>query len=102
MHAVSPTFGDVMPLHSAAASRVNGRERPRCCSSPAPTPNARQQGAFAPLHAAAQNGDVEMVRDLLEHGADPRRVRRTTAAPRSSIAEEEGHDDVAALLRDVV
>ena len=42
-----------------------------------------------------------MVRDLLAHGADPRAVTDEGRTP-LSFAEEQGHDDVAALLRDVV
>ena len=29
------------------------------------------EDGFTPLHTAAQNGDAELVRLLLEHGADP-------------------------------
>jgi uncharacterized protein len=32
-------------------------------------PNVREQGGFTPLHAAAQNGDVETIRTLLLGGA---------------------------------
>jgi ankyrin repeat protein len=32
--------------------------------------NARQHGGWAPIHAAAQNGDVEMAEALIAAGAD--------------------------------
>ena len=33
-------------------------------------PNAPQEGGFTPLHAAAQNGDMQTIQTLLFHGAD--------------------------------
>jgi ankyrin repeat protein len=33
-------------------------------------PNIREQGGYTPLHAAAQNGDLEMINTLLYGGAD--------------------------------
>src|SRR5689334_23454650 len=33
--------------------------------------NAKQHGGWTPLHAAADNGDEEMIKILLQHGADP-------------------------------
>jgi uncharacterized protein len=98
VRAVSPTFGDVTPLHSAAAG--GSAEIVHALLEAGADANARQQGAFTALHAAAHNGDAEMVRDLLAHGADPHAMTDEGRAP-LSFAEEQGHDDVAALLRDV-
>jgi ankyrin repeat protein len=98
VHAVSPTFGEVTALHSAAAG--GSAEIVHVLLEAGADANARQQGAFTALHAAAQNGDAEMVRDLLAHGADQRAVTDEGRTP-LSFAEEQGHDDVAALLRDV-
>lgn len=69
LEAVSPTFGDVTPLHSACAS--GERESARILLEAGADPNARQQSGFVPLHAAAQNGDEQLAQLLLARGADP-------------------------------
>jgi uncharacterized protein len=97
VRAVSPTFGNVTPLHSAAAG--GSAETVRSLLVAGANPNARQNGGFAALHAAAQNGDAQMARDLLEHGADPS-LPTDDGRTALSIAEEQGHDEVAALLRE--
>ncbi len=99
VHAVSPTFGNVTPLHSAAAGA--SAEIVHLLLAAGADANARQNGGFTALHAAAQNGDAAMARDLLEHGAE---VDPLTEDGRSAlaIAEEQGHDEVAALLRERV
>jgi len=97
VHAVSPTFGNVTPLHSAAAG--GSAEIVHLLVEAGSDPNARQNGGFTALHAAAQNGDVAMARDLLDHGAE---VDTATEDGRTalSIAEEQGNDEFAALLRE--
>jgi ankyrin repeat protein len=96
VHAVASTFGNVTPLHSAAAAP--SREIVRMLLDAGADANARQGGGFTALQAAAQNGDPAMARDLLDHGADPSAATddgRTVL----SIAEEKGHEEVVALLR---
>lgn len=97
VHGVSPTFGNVTPLHSAAAG--GSAEIVQLLLAAGADANARQNGGFTALHAAAHNGDAAMTRDLLDHGAEldqPTDDGRTAL----SIVEEQGHDEVAALLRE--
>ncbi len=84
------------PLHSAAAG--GSAEIVHVLLAAGADANARQNLGFTALHAAAQNGDAAMARDLLDHGAtdEPTDDGRTALA----IAEEQGHDEVAALLRE--
>jgi uncharacterized protein len=96
VHGVSPTFGNVTPLHSAAAG--GSAEIVHDLLRAGADPNARQGGGFVALHAAAQNGDARMTRDLLEHGAD-RQLAPDDGRTALAIAEEQGHEEVAALLR---
>jgi ankyrin repeat protein len=96
VHAVASTFGNVTPLHSAAAAP--SRAIVRMLLEAGADANARQGGGFTALQAAAQNGDPEMTRDLLEHGADPS-AATDDGRTALSIAEEQGHEEVAALLR---
>jgi ankyrin repeat protein len=99
VHVVSPTFGNVTPLHSGAAGK--SADVVHALLEGGADPNARQSGGFAPIHAAAQDGNTEMARDLLAHGADPNAETDDGRTP-LSIAEQEGHEDVAALLREAV
>jgi uncharacterized protein len=99
VHAVSPTFGNVTPLHSGAAGK--SADVVHALLEAGADPNARQAGGFAAIHAAAQDGNTEMARDLLAHGADPNAETDDGRTP-LSIAEQEGHENVAALLREAV
>lgn len=62
-------------------------------------PNVREQGGYTPLHTAAQNGDAQMIRSLLYNGADLG-VRSNDGKLAVDLANEAGHKDAAALLKD--
>ena len=59
--------------------------------------NARQQGGWVPLHAAAQNGDRPMVELLLQHHADPR-LANDEGKTAAIVARENGHEELVDLL----
>jgi ankyrin repeat protein len=86
----------VMPLHSAASSR-NLPVVVELLTRNAPV-NARQQHGWTALHAAALNGDQEMVEVLLQHGADPRAQNDEGKTP-SNLAEEKGHARILERLQ---
>jgi len=93
--AVAAGFGNVQPLHSAAAGHC--RECVQLLLAAGADPNARQQQGFTPLMSAAQNGDAEMARVLLAAGADA-----TLSADNGQTALDLGragkHGEVVMLL----
>jgi ankyrin repeat protein len=68
VHAVSSTFGNVTPLHSAAAA--DSLEIVRRLVEHGADVNARQNGGFTALDAAVQNGNDELRSYLEERGAE--------------------------------
>jgi uncharacterized protein len=91
--AANPTT--VMPLHSAASAR--NLEAVRLLLEHSAPVNARQQGGWAAIHAAAQNGDGAMVELLLKHHADPKLANDEGKTP-AMVAREKGHEEIAVLL----
>ena len=85
----------VMPLHSAVSAR--NLEAARLLLEHGAPVNARQQGGWVPIHAAAQNDDRAMVELLLQNGADPQLANDEGKTP-PAVAREKGHAEVAALL----
>jgi Ankyrin repeats (3 copies) len=63
--------------------------------------NPNGNGDPTPLHLAAFGGDLELVRLLVEVGADPTRRDPTHSSTPLGWAEHAGADDVAAYLRGV-
>jgi len=59
--------------------------------------NAKQHGGWTALHSAADNGDLEMIRILLEHGADPLTQSDDGKTP-AQIAQLKGRDQALQLL----
>ena len=66
--AVARNDMQVQPLHSAVAGQH--REVVAALLVAGADPNARQQGGFTPLMAAEQHEDEDMVRLLMDHGAE--------------------------------
>lgn len=50
------------------------------------------------LHMAVKQGDVEVVKTLLQHGADPNLKNARGESP-LDIAKEHGHDTIVPLLK---
>ena len=97
VNAVAPGFGNVQPLHSAAAGHQLSIVK--MLLEAAANPNARQHMGYTALHEAANSGDVEMARLLLKYGADPA-AQTDTGQTALAIAEEKGKSEVATLLRE--
>jgi uncharacterized protein len=91
--ASNPTH--VMPLHSAASSR--NLEAARLLLKRGAPINARQQAGWVPLHAAAQNGDRDMVALFLEHKADVL-LANDDGKTAAMVAREKGHAQIAEVL----
>jgi ankyrin repeat protein len=96
VNAVSRNAMKVMPLHSAAAARRD--EVARMLIEARADVNATQEGGYTPLHAAAQNGDVELIDLLLDRGArlDARTAKGETPA---DLADAANHPMLAKRLR---
>jgi ankyrin repeat protein len=91
--ARNPT--QVRPLHSAAASRQT--ETCRLLLEAGASVDARQQGGFTALHAAAAHGDIPLVDLVLAHGADPS-LPTDTGEVAADLARSAGHADLAERL----
>jgi ankyrin repeat protein len=93
---VAPGFGDVTPLHSAAASRSIGVAR-LLLARGAPV-DAEQHGGWTALMSTAHRGDEAFTELLLDHGADPRK-RAHDGRDAIAMAEEAGFTALAERLR---
>ena len=89
------SFAPVRPLATAVFAR--GIETSSVLLEAGADPNGAEEGGFVPLHTAAENGDVRLVRLLLAHRADPLRATRegTTAL---DLARSGGHDECVRVL----
>jgi ankyrin repeat protein len=89
----------VQPLHSAvaAADQAAALTIAEALLQAGANANARQEGGFTPLHEAALNGNVPLIRLLLAHGADPSLASDEGQRP-VDLALKHGHPAVAGLL----
>ena len=85
--------------HAAARGGRGPEARTRCALllEHGADVNARQEGGWTALHAASQNGDVEMVRLLIAGGADVR-ARAENQQNALDLALSKGHQAVVDLL----
>lgn len=86
----------VQPLHSAVAAR--DASCVKALLDAGAGPDARQQGGYTPLMAAARHGDIEIVRALLASGAD-RTARADDGRDAETLARDADQDEAAELLR---
>jgi ankyrin repeat protein len=89
-------FGNVAPIHSAAASRSISIVR-MLLEHGAPV-DAAQHGGWTALMAAAHRGDEPLSELLVEHGADPMR-RADDGRDAVAMAEQGGFDALAERLK---
>ncbi len=93
--AVSLNDMEVQPLHSAAAS--GSAEIVELLLEAGAPANARQQGGFTALHAAAMHDRREMTRVLLRFGADPHQLTDDGKSA-FQLAEAQGYGAMVGLL----
>ena len=84
------------PLHVAAFANENAEVVHYLTSRGASVDVVSNPGC-TPLHEAARNGNVEIVKALIEHGADKNMKTRYGKTTRE-IAEDYGHDHLALIL----
>lgn len=86
----------VQPLHSAVAGRHFDIVQ-LLVDAGAPM-NAGQQEGWTPLQGAVHNKDLEMVRYLLAHGADPR-AQNDAGKSAIGLAADGGHVEILKVLK---
>ncbi|TLZ75256.1 MAG: ankyrin repeat domain-containing protein, partial [Methanobacteriota archaeon] len=62
-------------------------------------PNVRSEANYTTLHKAAAHGNLDIVRMLLDRGADPNATRDGGNTPLDD-AREKGHQAIAELLKE--
>ena len=97
VHATARNAMKVTALHAAAAARVHRTETSRLLLDHGARVDARQEGGWTALHAAAQSGDVALVTLLLARGAD-RALANDYGKTAASLAKEKGHTGVLKLV----
>ena len=87
----------VQPLHAAAAGR--SFEAVKLLVDAGAPVNGKQEKGWAPLHEAVRQGNAELVRYLLAHGADPKLQNDEGTSAIGLAAKEERHDVLKLLKR---
>jgi uncharacterized protein len=89
----------VRPLHSAAANDDDASRLAVATEllAAGADPNAKQQGGFTALHAAAEHGDQALAQVLIDHGADVRITNDDGATP-AALAIAADHLSLGAAL----
>jgi uncharacterized protein len=62
--------------------------------------NETSECGYTALHAAAENNRMDVVKVLLEHGANPRAMLESGQAP-ADLAELSEHREIAKVLRSI-
>jgi ankyrin repeat protein len=98
-NAVAHNPMSVTPLHSAAAHYQPdvATQMVAALIEHGADVNAKQEGGFTALHSAAQNGNIGLIRLLLDHRADPQARSQDGKTPRD-LAVESKHEEAAKLL----
>ncbi len=80
----------VQPLHAAAAGR--SFEAVKLLVDAGAPVNGKQEKGWAPLHEAVRQGNAEVTRYLVAHGADPKLQNDEGTSAIGLAAKEERHD----------
>lgn len=99
VHLAATNASSVAPIHSATAHRDAPKSvaMARRLLAAGADLTAEQAGGFTPLHSAAANGNLELVRVYLDAGADPKAESDLGKTPRDFAVERE-HSEVVALF----
>jgi len=85
----------VNPLFTAISSNFDGIAK--LLIEAGAEVNIRQLGNLTPLHAAAENGNIEMLISLLENGAYVH-IKNDNGQTPSDLAAAKGHHEIAKIL----
>jgi len=99
-NAASKNAMRVTPLHSAVANRDGAKALAltQMLLASQANVNVAQEGGWTPLHQAAAHGQVQVLKDLLQHGADVN-ARSTDNQLPVDMALKGGHQEAATILQ---